>query len=452
MDLIELAERQYARMCPKPGGDWVSAPIREVLVWLKDYVCPVVEDYVNDASFRTLARWPLDVLAETELSGIAGLVGKVDRRLVDAAKALLAVADNEAIRKKIREQNPPKKKVVEEESIISAEGSVQLNAIVAEVDDLRLKLAQVQQIAEHRYAALACPDDYFRPVGSVRRPEDLAEFRKQTGRQITEGELIVNYTPELHLLGDFITRSMFRRIEVWMDVLKDYRTIVYDAVRKVRAKVSVEAESRAWENLVAAEAVLRQACLTGESTRLRDACIILTQVYATFHPKPDLEWLGLSGPVIQNGTHTIRFVIECRRGAEALDQIAGALHSLRSLQTMQGGRLEAVIQTGGLVMVRQPPAVYWEKKEIAASWDTNTKPFSLLWLLAERAKQGQRFVKDKDFWDMPGCKSRLSTTKGRLERLLGESTLLGKLETVSSKGIRLKLEGRQIHLLQTPTG
>jgi hypothetical protein len=119
---------------------------------------------------------------------------------------------------------------------------------------------------------------------------------------------------------------------------------------------------------------------------------------------------------------------------------------------MQGGRLEAAIQTGGLVMVRQPPAVYWAKKEIAASWDTKPKPFLLLWLLAERAKQGQGLVRDEDLWDTPGCKSRLSTTKGRLEELLEKTTLLVRIKTVSGKGIRLKLEGRQIHLLQTPTG
>ena len=161
MDLIELAERQYARIAPKPGAQWADVPMRKILVWLKDYICPVVEEYVNDVRFRSHALWSLDVLARDTLSPVARLVRDEDRSLVAAATALLTVAENKAIAKSIRSQNPPRKGIVKETVKITAEGMKQVEAVWAEVHDLPLKQSQVQRIAEHHYADLVCRDDYF---------------------------------------------------------------------------------------------------------------------------------------------------------------------------------------------------------------------------------------------------------------------------------------------------
>ena len=167
MDRIELAERQYTRIAPKPGAQWPDISVRKILVWLKDYVCPLVEEYINDVPFRSHAFWSLDVLTRASLSSVASLVGNVDRSLVTAAAALLTVVENRAIGKSIRSQNPPRKRIVKETVRISAEGTQRLDALWEEVDDLPFKHAQVQRIAEHRYADLVCRDDFFGPVGGL---------------------------------------------------------------------------------------------------------------------------------------------------------------------------------------------------------------------------------------------------------------------------------------------
>jgi hypothetical protein len=314
--------------------------------------------------------------------------------------------------------------------------------------------AQVQRVTEHRYGDLVCREDYFRPVGGILPAKELAEIREHTKSPITEGELVVSLTPELHLVGDFVTRSMFRRITTWMDCLTEYRRLVYQAVRAVRRHTEslLNAEQEAWESLVAADAALRKACLTGRSAQVRDSCIILTQTYAAFHPAPELDWLGLPRPLIARATSLLRYAIESQRSLEAIDQISAAVHALRALRETEGSLVEAAIQTGGLVLVRQPPAAYWEKTEIEAEWDTNSKPFMLLWTLAEKAMSG-RLVQDTDIWDEPGAKNRLAMVKGRLQGLLKKKPSLSMLiSSVPKEGIRLTLDRRQIHLLATPSG
>jgi hypothetical protein len=185
---------------------------------------------------------------------------------------------------------------------------------------------------------------------------------------------------------------------------------------------------------------------------VRDSCIILTQTYAAFHPAPELDWLGLPRPLIARATSLLRYAIESQRSLEAIDQISAAVHALRALRETEGSLVEAAIQTGGLVLVRQPPAAYWEKTEIEAEWDTNSKPFMLLWTLAEKAMSG-RLVQDTDIWDEPGAKNRLAMVKGRLQGLLKKKPSLSMLiSSVPKEGIRLTLDRRQIHLLATPSG
>ena len=271
---------------------------------------------------------------------------------------------------------------------------------------------------------------------------------------VTEGALVVSLTPELHLVGDFVTRSMFRRIEVWRDCLTEYRKIVYHAVEAARrcSESLLKAENEAWTSLGAADAALRKACLTGKSAELRDACIVLTQTYAAFHPNPELAWLKLPQHIIAQGTSLFRRAVESGRSLEAVDQIAAALRALRDVQETGGNSLENAIQTGGLVLVRKPPAAYWEKKEIDGGWDKKAKPFLLLWMAAENASLLGGAVRDEDFWDRPGAKSRLAQLKGRLLKVLRKTSLSKRIVYVRNQGVRLTLDRHRIHLLETPKG
>ena len=100
----------------------------------------------------------------------------------------------------------------------------------------------------------------------------------------------------------------------------------------------------------------------------------------------------------------------------------------------------------------QPPAAYWEKKEIDGGWDENAKPFLLLWTAAEQARLLGGSAEDEDLWDSPGARNRLAQLKSRLLRLLRKVSLSGKLVSVRGQGVQLKLDRQQIHLFDTPRG
>ena len=447
MDRIELAVRQYERIAPRAGAQWKDVPIRRILVWLKDYVCPVAEQFAENVRFRKFARWSLDAISGVSVSSPARLIADVDRKLVAAAKALLEVVQDAAVTDQIRKQNPPERKLVRETVEISGEGSRRLDAVFDEVDSLPLKEAQVRRIAEHAYADLACLHDYFGPMGGLMPPEELAQICEQENTIITEGSLVPSLNPELHLIGDFVTRCMFQRIEIWLDCLTEYRKLCCRAIRAAGREIvdELKAETTTWAHLQEAIETLRKTFLTGRTVSLRDACIVLTQVYASFHPEPDLSWLGLPEPVIAYGKMSLKDSVENGRNLEVLDRIAAALGDLHEIHGSPEGNLEMAIQTGGLVIVKEPRAAYWEKEEIVRPWDQHGKPFELLTKLAEKARFGG-VVTDKDLWNEPGARGRLSNLKGRLLKLVPRT--LSMLIKPARPGVRLHFDAKKIYLIQ----
>lgn len=448
MDRIELAVREYERIAPKAAVKWNDVPIRKIMVWLKDYVCPVVEQLAETAQFRKQARWPLEAISKTSLSPTASLVARVDRKLESAAKALLDVAHDVAVAEQIRLQNPPEKQIVRESVRISGEGSRREEAVVDEVDTLPMKEAQVRRIAEHAYADLACADDYFGPVGGLLPSEELNQIRKHANSSVTEASLVPSVNPELHLIGDFVTHSMLWRVEVWLDGLTTYRTLCYRAVRSADREAidAAKAEATAWTELQEAVVELRAAFSTEHDIHLRDACIVLTQVYANFHPVPDLSWLGLPEPIIDRGRTSLTIPVETGRDLQVIDRIAAALGNVKEICTSPSDEVEWAVETGGLVIVKEPRTVYWEKKEITCSWDKHVAPFGLLVKLAEKARFGNA-VEDTDLWDEPGAKSRLSNLKGRLGELI-PPTLSRQIEA-ARPGVRLHVDAKAIYVIQS---
>src|SRR5439155_932566 len=69
--------------------------------------------------------------------------------------------------------------------------------------------------------------------------------------------------------------------------------------RLFTAKIEVEESLRA----------LRAACWTEPAARQREACCALVQVYAAYHPSPQLDWLGCSPGSVAAEAARIRSVI-----------------------------------------------------------------------------------------------------------------------------------------------
>ena len=194
-----------------------------------------------------------------------------------------------------------------------------------------------------------CSDDYMGPMGGMMRTTPLVPG-------VTEGVMVVSLNPHLFFVGDSITRCMMQRVRSWMSLFSEARTVCYEAVRNT-GQIDAEeclAEQSAWTSLQADVAALRVCCLTGPESRVRDACIALVQVYAEFHPAPDLAWLGIRSESIKRFRGHLTNRIMSSRELETLDRIAGALGELQLLYRdlrPEISAIDAAVGTGGLVLV-----------------------------------------------------------------------------------------------------
>ncbi len=324
----------------------------------------------------------------------------------------------------------------------------------------------MQQIARRPWIDLVCADDYFSPsrglnfqVKQVRREEgdtivepDPARGARSTHLVIrpTPGEFVVGFNPELHPVGDFVTRSMLRRVEVWLSSLSDFRQLCHQALRHVKRgyPAQVDAEATAWNDLENRVAELRRVCTTAPAASLRDSCIILTQVYTAFHPAPALTWLGLPESVVTTGIWLLRHRIISERHLESVERIATAVRDLRHLYPEgepEESALDEAVATGGLVLAGLPRSAHWETKRIPADWDRFDKPWLLLWKLATKARL-HAGVEVKDVYGYDAVTdSALSTLVYRLKQIL-PATLWRLIRPTGQRSYRLHLAREQIHL------
>jgi hypothetical protein len=81
----------------------------------------------------------------------------------------------------------------------------------------------------------------------------------------------------------------------------------------------------AWQRLTEAHEELRRACMSGREFALRDSCIVLTQVFAAYHPDPELTWLGLPDHLALTYAEALRQRVSNARSLETVDRIAQSL-------------------------------------------------------------------------------------------------------------------------------
>lgn len=228
-----------------------------------------------------------------------------------------------------------------------------------------MEWSQVDGIARRFWTDLVCPDDYFEPCGG------WLEQRASTQGQ--PGDFIVSLNPELHPVGDFVTRCLLRRIEVLHEVLTQFRRRLQGGGEKQ--------VSQAWDTLEESVRALRATCQAGQDALLRESCVILTQTYAAFHPAPDCHWLGLSESIVHRGIPMLKHRLTNRRDKEMPERIAAALGNLRRLYeggTPQTRDVEEAIAGQGLVVIENPPRVFWEGEAVKADWNKTPSCWKLL--------------------------------------------------------------------------
>src|SRR5258707_328956 len=92
MDLLSLAQQRFEQLAPGLASPMSPETSEAVEAWVRDQVCPVVEQLLVSPRFREWARWSPDRLGPGSASPERRLVEGVDRALVEAARRVLEVA------------------------------------------------------------------------------------------------------------------------------------------------------------------------------------------------------------------------------------------------------------------------------------------------------------------------------------------------------------------------
>jgi len=186
----------------------------------------------------------------------------------------------------------------------------------------------------------------------------------------------------------------------------------------------------------------------GPECLLREHCTILTHVYAGFHPKPDLSWLGLPETIVRSGGESVKARLTQFRNNEFTERIAAALPAISRLYAdAEAGQseIEEAIGAGGLVIVEDRGEIYWESEKLTLSPRQSPVIWRLLCQLARRALS-RSVVSQGDVYDDAQSDSTLAMAVHRLQE-----NLPPKLEVLIVAGnrkqtYRLDLPSRLIHI------
>ena len=449
MNRLLLAQEGYRRLRVAMEVSLNEDTSDQAEAWLRDEVCPVVEELVFSQSFCSAARWSVDHLAP----GIQG----TERQLVQAVGDALVHCARELVSATVVE------------GAESPAGDDRESALVRISAEYRSSL---EMIAGRPWFDLVCAEEYFHACRGLhlepdRASQDLRRKHTDTFRQ--QNELRIP-------LGDYVARSMFARIDYWKAILDRTWRHVFTQLPPGRG-----GEIKTHDRLFSAKSRLDQAvaalstqCGSGNAPRQRDACAALTQVYAAYGQKPNLDWLGCPPgwgtghaglirscvrrrgelQVANSDAHGRLRIVETRPAPlcdpDVLRHIAGALHDAIPLYEVPDDPdelIEWANDRARLVLVdRFPRALYWDGRTIAeAQWDDSPNEWNLMWTLARHA---QRLVTQKSLSNpnRHPIKSRRSRLKGLLSEML---ELDNRIETRrGTGGYQLDLAPGDICLLQ----
>ncbi|MDP6718295.1 MAG: hypothetical protein QGF59_06565, partial [Pirellulaceae bacterium] len=202
-----------------------------------------------------------------------------------------------------------------------------------------------------------------------------------------------------------------------------------------------------WSELLRLHAELERSFRTGQESRLRDACVVSTQIYAAFSPGPDVTWLGLDAAIVDNALPALRARVTGLGNDQMFERIAAALGSLRQLYGDEGpdrSAIEEAIAGGGLVIDETRHEAYWETHRLAEQ-PTKTA-WKLLVALAHKAPFGSD-VKVRDVWgDEAVTNSAMSSVWARLKKLLPPTLWPLVRPGDAPRTYRLNLNADRIHI------
>lgn len=439
MNRLRLAQQGFDSLATFLAVTLTEETSDRAEAWLRNEVCPVVEDLLANRSFRLAARWSVDHLEPGVDTQERRLVTAVDAALVSCAQRLLPLC-------------------ARQES--QGEGShAPQSARVAISDSDR---SSIELIARRPWFDLVCSEEYFHPTQSLHlltsHPEHTTNFRRN--------ELRVP-------LGDYVARSLFARIDYWKTILERV-TLAALANLPPRLGVNPEGEALVTAKFALDEAVvqLTARCRLGNDPRVRDACATLVQVYAAYSALPNLDRLGCPAGSAAANRGLIRSCIRRRGDITTVQPLREGVLAIVAKQTASlcdpavvrniASALQQVAvfydvpedpddlvewckdRTRLLMVDRVPRAVFWEGVPVAEDqWDEKPVEWNLLWTMAIRPRR----TIDQAMLVRPE-QHPIRSRRNRLSKMLQEALALDSLiENRRKLGYELDLEPAAIVLL-----
>lgn len=443
MDELAPVIRQFRRILPNPTRLPEDVTLRELRVWLRDDVGKLVDGLARRPTFRESAAWTLQALRPGSGSDERKVIDDLEVALSNTVKSYAKLLDNRRIYSQLTTSFPPREHITGEAVEITGNDRPKvLSRQAGLVDEFGMEASQLRHLAKQgrKVFTLVNLGDYFEPRQEfVRTPK---------GGRIQVGTHIVSLTPELHPVGNFILQSADRRLHGHLELLTSIRHKVARATRELgRSYREQKTAHAAWEQLQKQVKLFRRTFQSGSQNALRNACAILTQIYAAFHPAPDLDWLGMPEDAVEEARAVLRQRIRGYRGGELFERINDALIDLRRLYEDRDSGISAreeAIARGDLVLLTKERILYWEGKVLSfatassrAAWDA---------LIPLVTKTGG-FINEGDvFGDKITGRSSIAMRIKRLKATLPPSLRKLILPGPVARTYRLNLERRRIHL------
>ena len=446
MDQLTPAIRLFQQLLPDPKQLVDAARLRKLRVWLSDDVGKVADELSRRPAFREHASWVVRRLQNGSDSAERHVVDKLEAATSNVARAYAKLLGNERILTQLQSRFPPRPHVTGETVKIAGNGAPRvLDRRSGLIDESAMEVSQLQHLCRRgtRAFVLVNVNDYFEPQQEFVRGED--------GRHIQSATVIVSMTPELHPVGNFVLQSANRRLEGLIALLTRIRGKVATTLRTLGRTYAGEAIAEAaWDRLQSHLDIYRRTFQSGRENDMRNACMALTQIYAAFHPAPDLDWLGLPKHLRQAGAMVLQQRIRGFRGGELFERVNGALIEVRRLYEDRNPKLSAreeAIAGGDLVLVTETRGLYWdgELKSFAAAKLRGS--WKLLLPLVTKARNGGHVTEQDVFGDKVTERGGMAM---RMQRL--KAHLPGGLRRFIEPGpdprtYRLTVERQRIHIV-----
>jgi hypothetical protein len=441
MNEITAVIRLFEQLAPRRVDPWDPVTLRRLKVWLSDDVARVVDGLAGRPAFREQAAWVIRSL-EPDCGSIARqVVDRLEQALLSVAKIQSKVLRNDRILAQMRSSFPPRSAVVEEAIEISSDHPRRaVERKMGSFDETEMEVTQLRQLCDQGLPGLRLikPDDYFDP-----QPEILG---RDGQRILSDGAMIVAFNPELHPVGNFILQCAIRRLEQRLNLLTQIRRKSSVAVSSLgRTYQDHERAEVAWEKLQAELAEFRRVFQSGPDMELRNACVILTQVFAAFHPSPDVSWLDLPKRLTAEIHGILLTRMRGHRGGELFERVNAALITAQRLYEDRKPGISAqeeAIARGDLVLIAEGRLLYWQQQVVNFSARAHQSAWETIVALANK-----RQVTESDlFGDKIAGRSGMAMRINRLKRLLPVSLRNLVKRGSEVRTYRLDIERSRIHL------